>query len=87
MYGTTVYSTSLPSQHQHREHQPHAHLGDRLRHVVKRVDLVVVEDYSPPLLLVQLLLVVHLRPNATAREGKGVKARFKTPRKKPSRFI
>lgn len=40
----------------------HTRLGDGLRDVVKGVDLVVVEDDSPPLLLVQVLLLIGLSP-------------------------
>lgn len=37
------------------------HLGDGLRHVIEGVNLVVMEDNPPPLLLRQLLLIVRLR--------------------------
>ena len=38
-----------------------SHLGDGLRDVVEGVNLVVVEDNSPPLLLRQLLFILRLR--------------------------
>lgn len=45
-------------------------LGDGLRDVVKRVDLIVVKDDPPPLLLCQLLLVLRLRMPC-GRQNKG----------------
>lgn len=42
-------------------------LGDGLGHVVERVDLVVVQNYPPPLLLLDLLLRVRLQQNRVAK--------------------